>query len=164
MKTPTKLNDVMKECGEFPDLFQSLYLATCNAAAEPEASYAPYVKLDGSYYIYVSELSAHTANLAATKRCSVLFIESETEAKNIFGRRRLTLQCDAIECSRESAKFELMMDKFVEKFGDFINMIRKLNDFHLYQLHPQRGAYVAGFAQAYTLTGEGLSEIKHRNE
>jgi putative heme iron utilization protein len=150
----TNLTDVMQECGQFPEQFQSLYLATCNAVAEPDASYAPYVKQDDSYYIYISELSAHTANLAATKRCSVLFIESETEAKHIFSRRRLTLQCDVIECSRNSAKFELLMDKFVEKFGDLMSMMRNLTDFHLYQLHPRRGVYVAGFAQAYTLTGD----------
>lgn len=56
------------------------------------------------------------------------------------------------------------MDRFVEKFGNFMSMLRKLTDFHLYQLRPRSGAYVAGFAQAFTLGGEGLTDIRHRKE
>jgi putative heme iron utilization protein len=164
MSQPPDLNVVMAECRQFPERFETLHLATCNAAGEPEASYAAYIEQDGCYYIYTSELSAHTNNLAQTGRCSVLFIETETDAKHLFARRRLTLQCRAIECRRDSAEFEPLMDKFVEKFGNFMGMLRKLADFHLYQLRPESGAYVAGFAQAFTLSGEGLSEINHRKE
>ena len=164
MSKSPDLDVVMEECRKFPGQFQSLQLATCNAAGEPEASYAAYVEHEGCYYIYTSELSAHTANLAASRRCSVLFIESEVQAKHLFARRRLTLQCAAIECRRDSPGFGPLMDMFVQKFGSFMEMMRKLADFHLYQLRPQSGGYVAGFAQAYTLEGVGLSEIKHRKE
>ncbi len=164
MSQSPDLNAVIDECRKFPGQFQSLHLATCNVLGEPEASYTTYVEHEGSYYVYTSELSAHTANLAAWGRCSVLFIESEAQAKHLFARRRLTLQCTAIECHRESLEFEQLMDMFVQKFGSFMAMMRKLADFHLYRLRPQSGAYVAGFAQAYTLTGDGLGEIKHRKE
>jgi heme iron utilization protein len=164
MSQPPDLSTVMDECRRFPGQFQSLHLATCNADGHPEASYAAYVEHQGSYYVYTSELSAHTANLAASGRCSVLFIESEAQAKHLFARRRLTLQCAATECLRGSDGFEQILDLFVGQFGGFMAMLRKLNDFHLYRLRPLSGAYVAGFAQAYTLQGEGLSEIRHRNE
>jgi heme iron utilization protein len=164
MSPSPDLNTVMEECRKFPGHFQSLHLATCNARGEPEASYATYVEHEGNYYVYTSELSVHTANLTATGRCSVLFIESEAQAKHLFARRRLTLQCTVIECLRDSPEFEPRMDMFVQKFGGFMEMMRKLADFHLYQLRPQSGSYVAGFAQAYTLEGDGLSEIQHRKE
>jgi putative heme iron utilization protein len=154
----------MDECRKFPEQFKSLHLATCNAIGEPEASYAAYVERDGLYYVYTSELSSHTANLAANGRCSVLFIESEEQAKHLFARRRLTLQCTAIECHRDNPEFEPLMDVFAQKFGSFMEMMRQLTDFHLYQLSPISGGYVSGFAQAYTLDGIGLSQIKHRNE
>jgi heme iron utilization protein len=157
-------DSVLQECRRFPANFRSLQLATCNATGEPEASYAAYVEHEGSYYVYTSELSAHTGNLSATGRCSVMFIESETDAKHLFARRRLTLQCTAKECPRDTVAFNTVMDKFAENFGNFMGMLRKLTDFHLYQLHPMSGAYVAGFAQAYTLSGEGLGQIKHRQE
>jgi putative heme iron utilization protein len=158
------LNTVMDECRKFPGHFKSLHLATCNITGEPEASYAPYIEHEGSYYVYTSELSTHTANLAANGCCSVLFIESEAQARHLFARRRLTLQCTAIECHRDSPLFEPLMDMFVQKFGSFMEMMRKLADFHLYQLQPKSGSYVAGFAQAYALEGDGLREIKHRKE
>ena len=158
------LNAVMAACRTFPQDFQSLHLATCNADGEPEASYAAYIEHAGNYYVYTSELSAHTANLVAGKRCSVLFIESEAQATHLFARRRLTLQCDVIECHRGRGEFEALMDRFVGKFGGFMSMMRKLADFHLFELRPQRGTYVAGFAQAFTLGGTNLSEIKHRKE
>lgn len=164
MRHAPDLNAVMDECRKFPGHFQSLHLATCNSAGEPEASYATYVEHEGYYYIYISELSAHTANLAASGCGSVLFIESETEAKHLFARRRLTLQCRAVECRRDSPEFEPLLDMFVQKFGNFMGMMRKLSDFHLYQLRPISGGYVAGFAQAYILEGDGLCEIRHRQE
>jgi len=158
------LNTVIEECHHFPRLFQSLHLATCNAYGEPEASYAAYVESDGDYFIYVSELSAHTANLAATGTCSVLFIESEEDARHLFARRRLTLQCNVAEYARNSEEFENLMTQFVNKFGPFMNTLRSMNDFHLYRLRPWRGAYVSGFAKAYTLSGEKLNQISHRND
>ena len=164
MSEKPDLNAVMAECKSFSQRFESLHLATCNAAGEPEASYAPYLEVAGNYYIYVSELSAHTANLGLTGRCSALFIESEDDAKLLFARQRLTLQCQVRECARDSAEFEALMDKYVDKFGNFMSMMRKLSDFHLYELKPQTASYVVGFARAYTLSGEGLSEIRHRND
>ena len=164
MRQTPDLNEVMEECRGFPAQFKSLHLATCNATGEPEASYAPYIEHEGCYYVYTSELSAHTANLTASGRCAVLFIESEAQTKHVFARRRLTLQCTATECPRSAPQFEPLMDLFVEKFGNFMEMLRTLADFHLYQLRPHSGGYVAGFARAYTLEGVGLRTIKHRTE
>ena len=164
MNPSTDLSAVIQECKQFPGLFQSLHLATCNVQGEPEASYAAYVELDGCYYIYISELSAHTANLGATGRCSAMFIESETDASHLFARRRLTLQCQATESLRGSTEFERVLDWFEDKFGNFMGMLRKLSDFHLYRLLPVKGAYVAGFAKAYTLAGDGLQNLTHRKE
>ena len=164
MNQAPDLNAVLAECRQFPGRFQSLHLATCNTTCTPEASYAAYVEHLGCYYIYTSELSAHTANLVASGRCSVLFIESEAEARHLFARRRLTLQCTAIECHRDAAGFEPLMGLFIQKFGQFMGMMQKLLDFHLFQLRPQSGTFVAGFAQAYTLEGEGLCAIRPRME
>jgi hypothetical protein len=158
------LSEVLAAYRSFDLEFQTLLMATCNTAGEPDASYAPYLKHLDYYYVYVSELSTHTENLMNTGRCSVLFIEEEASAKHLFARRRVTLQCSAEEIQRESSEFEQILDLFVERFGKFMGMMRQLKDFHLFKLSPEKGAYVAGFAQAYTLQGEGLSEIKHRTE
>ncbi len=161
---PRDLNDVMAEFRNFHHEFETLLMATCNTHGEPDASYAPYVEHLGYYYIYISELATHTENLTARGQCSLLFIEDEDDAKHVFARRRVTLKCEAEEIPRNSTTFDTVLDLFVERFGKFMDMMRKLNDFHLFRLKPQSGGYVAGFAQAYTLSGENLNEIRHRNE
>ena len=164
MSQTPDINAVMQAYRSFPEGFQSLQLATCSSHGEPEASYAAYVEFEGCYYIYTSELSAHTRNLGQTGRCSVMFIESEADAQHLFARKRLTLQCGVTECPRNTAEFDAMMDRFAEKFGKFMDMLRKLEDFHLYRLRPVSGGYVAGFAQAYTLEGPDLKLVHHRQE
>lgn len=161
---PPDLSAVLAAYRSFDLEFQTLLMATCNTYGEPDASYAPYLKHLDYYYVYVSELSTHTENLMSTGRCSVLFIEEESAAKHLFARRRVTLQCSAEEIRRDTLEFETILDAFVERFGKFMGMMRKLKDFHLFRLSAEKGAYVAGFAQAYTLQGEGLTEIKHRTE
>ena len=155
---------VLSESHQFPAQFRSVHLATCNASGEPEASYAAYVERDGHYYVYISELAAHTANLKDTGRCAALFIESEADAKHLFARKRLTLQCTAVETPRGSPEFEAILDAFEDKFGHFMAMMRKLADFHLFKLTARHGNYVAGFAKAYSLDGTGLNEIRLRND
>lgn len=158
------LQDVREACLAFPGRFKTLHLATLGRDGEPEASYAPYVADQGRYYVFLSELARHTSNLRESGRCSVLFIESEDEAKHLFARQRLTLLCQARVCARDDRRFEAVMDAFTQRFGRFMDVIRPLQDFHLFELQPLQGAYVAGFARAYTLGGDDLGELRHRND
>lgn len=164
MQETPKLEAVGSEASAFHRQFQSLQLATVSADGIPEASYATFVEYDHHFYVYVSELAAHCANLQQHPRCSVMFIESEQQASHPFARKRLVLQCTAHEVARDDTTFQQVMDKFHAKFGNFMQVIAKLADFHLYALTPVEGSYVAGFAKAYRLTGQDLAEVSHRNE
>lgn len=159
-----KLQSIGAEAMAFKSQFQSLQLATSNAQGLPEASYAAYVEHDNKFYIYVSELATHCANLRETQRCSVMFIESEKEAGHLFARKRLVFQCAAQEIPRSEARFDDMMGLFYDKFGQFMHAIGKLTDFHMYALSPAKGSYVSGFAKAYHLTGQDLTQVTHRND
>lgn len=158
------LQSIGQQANAFQRGFASLQLATTNRAGVPEASYAPFVAHGNQLYVYVSELAAHCANLRDTGRCCAMFIESEAQAKHPFARQRLTLHCAAREVPREDAHFSLVLAMFHDRFGKFMDMLGKLTDFHLIALTPERGNYVAGFAKAYRLTGENLSEVTHRTE
>jgi putative heme iron utilization protein len=57
-----------------------------------------------------------------------------------------------------------LLDLFGERFGKFMQAIRPLEDFGLFELHPTSGSYVAGFARAYVLDGGDLGHIRHRND
>jgi len=149
---------------EFLGLRESLktvQLATVDNAGNPEASYAPYVWIKQAGYLFLSELAKHTINLASNPVISLLFIENEEKSKNLFARRRIILQCEVQKVARKSNQFQPTMNEFKRQFGNFVDVIEPLQDFHLFQVNPRSGRFIRGFAQAYELTGPGLNEIKH---
>jgi heme iron utilization protein len=164
MTDQEKLQSVGEEAIKFKGLFKTVQLATVNAQGVPEASYAAYVERDNKFYIYVSELATHCANLRETGLCSAMFVESEKDAGHLFARKRLVFKCTAQEVERSSARFDEVMALFYEKFGNFMDAIGKLTDFHMVELTPTHGSYVAGFAKAYHLNGQDLLQITHRND
>lgn len=162
--TRLDLSSLNAEAWDFALRQQTLHLATCDAAGLPEASYAPYVEQGRELYVYVSEIARHWRNLAASGRCAVLFIESEAEAKTPFARQRLALQCTAREVARGGADFDAVMALFRLRFGKMMNVLEPMQDFHLYRLTPTQGSYVTGFARAFRMAGDGLSEVSHRSD
>lgn len=159
------LENILSEALQFHLAFDSLLLATSDAAGHPDASYAVHhVDQRGRFHIFVSELAAHTANLKVRPEASVLFIEDETQAGNLFGRKRLTCACRAELLFRGSDDWVEVMDGFVAKHGKMMDMLKGLEDFHLFRLTPHKATYVRGFAQAYELTGEQLGVIRHIND
>lgn len=150
---------------EFPDKFRSIILSTVSANGAPQASYAPFL-IDGdkTLYIYVSGLSAHTTNLKQTSRASVLFIEDEAETKEIFARRRLTYECTATPLPRDTTQWQTLIDRFEQRFGQVIGLMKGLPDFQIFQLQPQAGQFVIGFGAAYRVSTEDLNTLLPRRQ
>jgi len=158
---PIDLERVANECREFAQQFQTVQLATASAEGVPEASYAPFYREGRDFYLFLSELSRHCRNLAENPRASLLLIENENDAANLFARQRLVYQCACQEVERRGERFEQTMDAFQAKFGNMIGLLRELADFHLYRIAPLSGTYVAGFAKAFELVGKDLDEVRH---
>ncbi|WP_319380650.1 pyridoxamine 5'-phosphate oxidase family protein [Thiomicrorhabdus sp.] len=161
MENKPVLAGIYKEFQEFTRDQNSVILGTVDRDNQPEASYAPVLKEVDHFYIYVSELSRHTLNLLEKPQASLLFIEDEDKAKHLFARKRATLQTRVNQVERDSERWNQVLEKMEGKFGEIIQMLKPLEDFHLFELKPQSAGYVRGFAQAYRLEGEGLSEVTH---
>ena len=146
----------------FTETFQSIMLSTVSAEGEPNASYAPFVMDEArNIYIYVSGLSAHTQNLHAVPRASILFIQDEQDTQQIFARRRLSYDCTAELLPADSPKWTQIVDRFEARFGSMIQLLRSLPDFRLFQLKPIRGRFVMGFGAAYAVDEQDLSQLLH---
>jgi putative heme iron utilization protein len=155
-------NDLAEEIRAFRDGFASVILATVDDAGEPHASYAPSViDSNGYFHVFVSALAQHTRNLQASGRASLLLIESEADAANVFARRRLTWDCRAEVVDREQAQWVQILDVFAARFGALMATLRQLADFQLVRLVPRSGRYVRGFGQAFNLEGPSLERIHH---
>lgn len=152
------------EMQAFRDGFDNLVLATVSSAGVPEASAVAMVRGDtGEFYIYVSALAQHTANLESNPRAGVLLIRDPQSASSAFARERLSYRCRADRVARDSKRFEAIMRRFGERFGAIMETLRKLADFQLICLTPESGTYVRGFAQAWRLSGPELDDLEHIN-
>ncbi len=131
---------------------QTLILSTVSVDGDPNCSYAPYIKdQQGHFYIFVSALATHTANMLQNKKASVLFIKPEQESQNLFARERVVLDCDIVEIARQEAQYENLLDKMQEKFGETVNLLKSLPDFYLLELISIKGKFVMGFGQAFDI-------------
>ena len=144
-------DQVHRQAQSLRDSLRTVMLATVSAEGEPDASYAPFVEYAGSFYVLVSGLSQHTANLIATAKVGLLFAEPEHRARQIFARRRLSYRCAARLIERNDDEWQIRLDQLGARFGGIVNVLRDLPDFRLFQLTPREGVYVRGFGQAYTL-------------
>ncbi len=149
-------------CDELIQNQKTLLLASRSADGNPAISYAPYVRAAGIFYIFVSHLAKHTQNLLCVPLASVLFIESETAADNLFARKRLTFDCQVMEIDRGDPVFEAILSLMTEQFGNTVAVLRGLADFHLLALKPESGQLIAGFGKAFAIDAEGRLQ-PHKN-
>ncbi|MEO0759080.1 MAG: pyridoxamine 5'-phosphate oxidase family protein [Cyanobacteria bacterium J06648_16] len=145
----------------FPQQFRSIVLSTVTDHGQPHASYAPFVMdLSKNVYIFISGLSAHTANLKGRGQASVLFIEDESKTEQIFARRRLAYDCSAQVIARDDGQWGAIATQFEDRFGNIIDVLKGLADFEIFQLRPESGRFVVGFGAAYRISGENLDTLE----
>ncbi len=145
----------------------SLQLATLGEDGTPHCGYTPFiadVQRDSgpvSLYIFVSELAVHTRDLLANPRASVMIIEDEQNASQVFARTRVTYDCDVRVLGRDHPEWASHLDAYRQRHGKVVDLLRELPDFHLMCLQPRHGNFVMGFGKAYRLTGERLDVFEH---
>lgn len=140
---------------------QTLFIASLNNDGTPHASYAPYIRDEnGDLYIFVSQLAQHTRNLLKSDTTSVLIAEDEQQSKQIFAKTRLQYQCEIHLIERHHTAFSSIIDIMERQFGETVQVLKSLPDFHLFRLKPITGVFVIGFGQAYQLGGERLQTLK----
>ncbi|ABC32441.1 putative heme iron utilization protein [Hahella chejuensis KCTC 2396] len=156
----TETESLRTEIETLIERFKTVQFACVNESNEPLASYAPFVRHNGDFYIYVSALAPHTACLKTTPTASLLFIEEEQVSRNLFARLRLILQCSVTEVGRDGQDYETMLDRFADKFGPTIAMLRQLPDFSLLRMEITSGRFVKGFGAAYSVTDKAFNQLQ----
>lgn len=135
---------------------QSLMLATQDTEGESDISSAPYVFIDGCYYIFISELAAHTAHLKNAPQAAILLIEDEAISRNVFARLRLSWVVMARMLANTEAQYTQVMDALEKRFGNTVSLLKSLPDFRLCELRPQQGRLISGFGKAYSINAQDL--------
>ncbi len=148
----------------FKQKVQTLQLSSLTSKGKPYASYSPFViDEQGNFYIFISQLAGHTQNLIDNPQASILLIEDEANARQIFARQRISYQCTVEIVTSDEADYLRQLDAMQARFGNVMELLQTLPDFILFRLTPYQGQYVLGFGKAYTLVGEGLLALEHIN-
>ena len=131
-------------------------LFSCIDNEDPLISYSPFVEVNNVFYIFVSDLSKHTKILKKSGHASIILIEDESITKEIFARKRVTLHCSTSKLIRNNKNWDNIILKLKSRFGDIIDTLNGLTDFHLIKFKPQHGSIILGFGKAYNISKEDL--------
>ncbi|EHT4942436.1 heme utilization protein HutZ [Vibrio sp. IRLE0018] len=152
------------EIKEFRHERQTLQLATVDSDGRPNVSYAPFVQNQEGYFVLISKIARHARNLLENPQVSLMMIEDEESAKQLFARKRLTFDAIACVVERDSELWHQVIAQMEARFGEIVSGLSQLEDFVLFNLKAERGLFVKGFGQAYQVSGDDLVDFVHLQE
>ena len=139
----------------------SILTPTAEGQGMPAIGFAPFIRLEGSVYIYSSDVSSHISSLIAGQPVQFFLIADEGSSQNIWARVRLKFRASVEELSREDAAFDSLLNSIGDKHGPVMDLIRSFTDFHLFKITPERGNLVTGFAAAFEVEGADFEITTH---
>ena len=110
-----------------------------------------------AFVIHVSGLAAHTKDLRADPRASLLVAAAEEPGGNALALPRITLQGEAREIGPAVPGYGVAREAYLARFPD-AEPLFGFGDFALFGLVPATARFVGGFGQAKTLTAAGLKK------
>jgi heme iron utilization protein len=149
------------------DLLQGRYTATLGTltdCGEVALSMVPYAidPVSGDVVILISGLAAHTRQLQAHPRASLLVCDSEDRADNVHALARVSLDVEAEWPITDSAQARNAQDTYLARHPA-AELLTQLPDFRWVRLHPLQARHVAGFGAARTIERTRLLELMGNN-
>ena len=127
---------------------------------EPHVSMVPFAVLPRGpdFVIHVSTLAAHTGDMLASSKVSLMIVAPEAPGVPPQAMARLTVQGEALKIPHAAATYPEAREAYLRRFPDSVQTF-ELADFSLFAIHARIARFVGGFAQARTLTADGLATI-----
>lgn len=127
---------------------------------EPYVSMVPFALLPegAGFVIHVSGLAAHTKDMVASPKVSLLVIAPQTPDTPPQAVARATIQGDATRYVDAAPGHAEAKEAYLSRFPQSAAMF-DLVDFSLFAIRPRSVRFVGGFARAKTLTPEGLARV-----
>ena len=153
----------MENLDQFLKNLKSLTISSIDEKGYPFSSYAPFIKHNHKYYVYLSLMAKHSSNLTKNKIASIFFSEDEKDCLNIFAKKRVSIQCNVKKFEQNTNEEILILDLFRTKFdSEMIDTLSKMKDFYLFEFTPFYGEAVFGFGKAYNLGGDNFEKFVQR--
>ena len=138
----------------------TLDASLCGDSAQPFVSMVPYALLpaERSLVLHVSGLAAHTRNLLAHPRVSLMVMAGEVDGEPVHALARVTLDAVAQVPERDSTLWAAARAAYLARFPEAEPMTT-LGDFMFVVLRPGSARQVAGFGAARTVDADDLAHI-----
>lgn len=135
-------------------------LGTLDADGMPFVSMVPYAldQLSAHLVIHISGLAAHTRNLQATPRVSLLVMQAEVAGAPVHALPRVTLDGLATELELHSTAWAEARTAYLARFPEAEPMTQ-LGDFMFVKIQILGARQVAGFGAARTLDATEMAGV-----
>jgi putative heme iron utilization protein len=108
-----------------------------------------------AFYIHVSKLGKHTADMEKDSSVSLLITEADDQRADPQTLARLSIQGTASMVARNEPEYGQIKAVYLRRFPE-AEQLFSFGDFNLWRISPRGGRFVAGFAQAFNLVPEAL--------
>lgn len=126
---------------------------------EPFVSMVPFALLpDATFVVHVSALAAHTRDMLAHPAVSLLVTAPRVPDVPTQAVARVTVQGDAQRIEDADPLHPRAKQAYLARFPTSA-VTFGLGDFSLFAVRPRTARFVGGFAQAKTVTAEGLRKV-----
>lgn len=140
---------------------RTLQLATLGENNEPHCGYTPFIHDGKDLIIFISQLAVHTRDLLVNPKLGTMLIDDEQDSNNLFARCRVRYQCEARVINTDDEQYTTLLDRYQDRHGKVVTLIRQLPDFILFRLVPISGVLVIGFGEAYRIEGDNMDRFVH---
>ncbi len=122
---------------------------------EPFVSMVPFAinPASGQLIIHVSTLAAHTKHMLENARVSLMLMAAPSPDVSAQATPRVTIQGTAAQLDKASSEYEEAKAVYIERFPQSLDLFG-FADFSLFAVTPTSARFVAGFAQAMTMSAE----------
>jgi heme oxygenase (biliverdin-IX-beta and delta-forming) len=111
-----------------------------------------------AFYIHVSRLGKHTADMENDPRVSLLIAEIDDRRADPQTLARVSIRGVAEIMRRTDPGYAQVKQNYLERFPE-AEQLFSLGDFNLWKISPRGGRFVAGFGRAFNLAPEALRKV-----
>jgi len=111
-----------------------------------------------AFYIHVSKLGKHTADMEKDPHISLLLTEADDQRADPQTLARVSLQGMAEMVARSALDYLRIKALYLDRFPEAEKLF-SLGDFNVWQIRPKGGRFVAGLGRAFNLVPEALRKV-----